>query len=180
MTHSLDSRAPRADHLRSAAVSLSIRATSPSGTSRQFALRLLLERSGHRAPELSSFESGPSRRPSIGSITTATCRWATHSEQTLNRRKGWIKPNCKMKAVATKRVIFLVQKSEKGRSRFFSSGPGEVRDGRWSMARVVTAGRKKIADIDLINVRFGPLCGLKSAILRGLRSAMKRREQVQQ
>src|SRR5262249_51606251 len=37
-----------------------------------------------------------------------------------------------------------------------------------------------IGDSDLINVRFGPLCRLKSDILRGPRSATSGPEQVQQ
>jgi hypothetical protein len=37
-----------------------------------------------------------------------------------------------------------------------------------------------IGDSDQINFRFGPLCGLKSDILRGPRSANSRPEQVQQ
>ena len=35
-------------------------------------------------------------------------------------------------AVATKRFNFFGTKSEKGRSRFHSAGPRDVRDGRWS------------------------------------------------
>jgi hypothetical protein len=37
-----------------------------------------------------------------------------------------------------------------------------------------------IGDCDLITVRFGPLCGLKSDIFRGPRSATTGREQMQQ
>jgi hypothetical protein len=40
--------------------------------------------------------------------------------------------------------------------------------------------RKHKGDRDAINVRFGPLCGLKSDISRGPRSAISCREQVQQ
>jgi hypothetical protein len=38
----------------------------------------------------------------------------------------------------------------------------------------------KAVDSDLINVRIGPLCGLKSDISRGQRSAKTGRKQVQQ
>ena len=37
-----------------------------------------------------------------------------------------------------------------------------------------------IGDSDLINVRFAPLCGLKSELPRGPRSAISGREQSQQ
>jgi len=40
--------------------------------------------------------------------------------------------------------------------------------------------KSRIGDSDLINVRFGPLCGLKSDISRGLRSANSGCEQMQQ
>jgi len=40
--------------------------------------------------------------------------------------------------------------------------------------------KSRIGDSDLINVRFGPLCGLKSDISRGLRSANSGCEQMHQ
>jgi hypothetical protein len=83
--------------------------------------------------ELSSSLSRPSRRPSTGSITTATCRWAIYSEHAQSAQ-GLDQAKFQMKAVATKRIIFFGTKSEKGRARFHSAGPETFAmvDGRWS------------------------------------------------
>ena len=77
------------------------------------------------------------------------CRWATHSEQMLKSVQRLNQAKFQIKAVATKRIIFLVQKSEKGRPRFHSAGPIDVRDGRWS------AGARMVA-VDVAIAHRGP------------------------
>ena len=60
------------------------------------------------------------------------------------------------------------------RARNAGTQTAEQEPADWSRAT------HKIAGSDLINVRFGPLCGLKSDISRGPRSAISCREQMQQ
>ena len=60
------------------------------------------------------------------------------------------------------------------RARNAGTQTAEQEPADWSRAT------HKIAGSDLINVRFGPLCGLKSDISRGPRSAKSCREQMQQ
>jgi hypothetical protein len=48
-----------------------------------------------------------------------------------NRRKGWIKLNSKLGQLPQS-AYFFGTKSEKGRPRFHSASPRDVRDGRWS------------------------------------------------
>ena len=141
---------------------------SPNGTSSQFALRLLPERSGHRAPAESRIIIVPARAiaTSIDRINNDsglplgnTLRTDVQSAQRLDQAKF------QMKAVATKRIIFWYKigkgstaislRRSRRRSRWSMVGGAVVRGRRPDNERRPSGGEEVVCTRVFLSARPG-------------------------